>query len=393
MKRRRKVVTGIALVVATTSGWWVLRAPAIERGMVVAPPDPDIESSAMRARRDAAIALAKMPDDQRWLARSPASSASPAAPAADVDLALCGDAQKPRFSDDRQLPDGSFVRDQTRSAGPDYLAARANIDAKLRASSDPFDRATADWLNVGEMRTQEGRLDALVQQATASRDPRVYGLAYRACLRSQPATPSCATLDPRAWAALDPGNGVPWAYVLARANVAGDQPAARAALAAMAAADRFNDNTSAIAGVVAAYPARDDTELGAIHDIIEWDAQNSTSFDFRPYAALKQACGRRVDSDADTVRECQAIDDVMFDRSDSRALRGSAGDLQIAMTGDRRRRDQFSDEVWRAARVWSADMTRPPCTQVRIYLARVRHRVAVGEVQEMLEAPPLPPKP
>jgi hypothetical protein len=389
VRRRTKVIAAIALGAAATSGWWVLRAPAIERH-AVAPPDPDIDPPATRARRDAAIALAKTPDDQRRLARSPASSASAGTPAPDVDMALCGAAEKPRFSEDRQLPDGSFVQDQTRSAGPDYLAARANIDAKLRASNDPFDRATADWLNVGEMRTQEGRLDALVQHATASRDPRVYGLAYRACLRSQPAAPSCATLDPRAWAALDPGNGVPWAYVLARANAARDQPAAREALAAMAAADRFNDNRSAISGVVASYPARSDTELGAIDDFIEWDTHNDTSFDFRPMDALKQACGHRADSDADTGRECQAIDDVMFDHSDSLSLRASAGDLQIAMTGDKRRRNQFSDEVRRAARVWSADMTRPPCTQVRIYLARVRHRVAVGEVQEMLEAPPLP---
>ncbi len=393
MRRRTKVVSGIALVVAATSGWWLLRAPAIERGTVVAPSDPDIESPAARARRDAAIALAKTPDDQRMLPRSAASSASSAAPVADVDEALCGDAQKPQFSDSRQLPDGSFVRDQTRSAGPDYLAARANIDAKLRASNDPFDRATADWLNVGDMRTPEGRLDALVQDAVASREPRVYGLAYRACLQSLPAAPSCASLDPRAWAALDPGNGVPWAYVLARANAAGDRQTAHEALAAMAAADRFNDNTSAIAGVIASYPARSDTELGAIDDFIDWDTHNGISFDARPSMALKQACGHLAEADPVTARQCQAIDDAMFEHGDSRSLRGFAGDLQIAMTGDKRRRTQFSDEVWRAARVWSADMTRPPCTQVRIYLARVRHRVAVGEVQEMLEAPPLPPKP
>ncbi len=160
----------------------------------------------------------------------------------------------------------------------------------------------------------------------------------------------------------------------------------------MATADRFNDNTSAIAGVVAAYPARSDTELGAINDLIDWDAHNSTSFGASPVVALTQACGHRVDSDADKVRECQAIDDLMFDHSDSRGLRVIAGNLQIAMTGDKRRRNQFSDEVGRAARVWSADMTRPACTQVRIYLARVRHRAAVGEVQEMREAPPLPSK-
>ena len=73
--------------------WWVLRAPAIEHHAVVPPPDIDIDPPAMRARREAALALALMPDDPWTFAESLAA----AAPAKGVEKEDCGIEGRARF--------------------------------------------------------------------------------------------------------------------------------------------------------------------------------------------------------------------------------------------------------------------------------------------------------
>lgn len=376
----------VALLLACLGGAWWLASPMFVRGETAS---PRVQQDAWLAAAERVRATHAKPAegvaDSGGLATHASASADRAsASTTSPDMALCGDAERPK-SEWRQQADGTSVQDQTKAPGPRYLAGMAKVDAFLRAAGDPPGRATADWLNAGSMRTPAGRLDALSRQAVEDNNPRVYGLAYRACLKSEAMPPSCAALDPRAWAALDPGNGVPWAYALARAVATSDPAARHEALVKMAQADRFGDNGSTLPALVTAYPASSETEMAVVLDMADQVFQGE-GFDGTPSQPLLEACRNRGNGSAEVLRECEAIVGVMFNRSDSRLLRATAGDLQIAIDGDKTLRRRFGDEVWRAARAWSADMSQPPCTQARNFMATVRHRAAVGEVQEMFDA-------
>jgi len=59
-------------------------------------------------------------------------------------------------------------------------------------------------------------------------------------------------------------------------------------------------------------------------------------------AFLQRLEDNRGNGSAEVLRECEAIVGVMFNRSDSRLLRATAGDLQIAIDGDKTLRRRFS---------------------------------------------------
>ena len=172
--RRIAIAMGAALGVA--GGWWWLRGPAIERPVAAVPPPPDIETPAGRARIDAAIALATMPDDPWAFAESLAASA-PGQPDAREDED-CGLADGPQFARTDSTDDEPLL---TRAASSNWRASQARIDAALRASADPMDRAAADFLNIGDMRTPGAAQEAVAQQAAISNDPRVIALGYGVC--------------------------------------------------------------------------------------------------------------------------------------------------------------------------------------------------------------------
>ena len=131
---------GVALL--ALAGWWVVRAPAIEHVAVAPPRDVDIDPPAMRARREAVLALALMPDDPWTFAESLAASA----PARGAEREDCGIADGPQYRKPTSAQDAPV---QTAGASPRHVNAQARIDAALRLSADPMDRAVADLINVG----------------------------------------------------------------------------------------------------------------------------------------------------------------------------------------------------------------------------------------------------
>jgi hypothetical protein len=366
------------------AGWWVVRAPAIESHAATrAAPEIDLDPPALRAQREAALGLAAIPDDPWTFAESLAASA-PAATADNAsDRSRCGDDERPRFADAEVL-DGLVVVDQTAAAGPHYLAARARMDAALRASADPLARAVADWLDVGQMRTPAGRIDALVQQATATRDARVYSLAYRTCLAGRPTTAACAALSARDWAEVDPGNGVPWLFAFEQARNANDMAAQQEALAKLATASRFDEYLFAQAAAVAAHAPEDDRDLAAVSDL-SVEAIGRTFGVVTPGTSLLGPCRAQAGGDAERARQCQAIGDAMFAHTDSVFLRGVAGVLQFQTTGDDSKRDVARAERALAARNWSPATGFSPCRQVRDVLKLMRRKGEIGEVEEARE--------
>ena len=398
----RRVVIAVVLVVAGVAGWWTLRAPAVERPVTATPPDPDIETPAGRARLDAVLALAKMPDDPWTFAQS--IRAASAASGTDDRKARCGEDEVPVYGEPVADADGIVraLAEVTRPGGVGYTGARRRIDAALRASGDPFDRSVADWLNVDDLRTPSGRVDALVQDALGSSDARSYALAVEVCtnlgndampLSGLPAwwqSPSCGRLDTGEWARRDPGNAVPWLFALTFADRAGDPAGQREALRRMATSTRFDVGFGAGSAAVARVKSMSDADLAGQADLaVQAIGVNGS----QPYAPLTQRCRDQAGGDRELATLCDAISDVMFDHSDGLMTRAVGGSLHKLATGDPSRLDQAHREQQERASHWSPNTGFSPCGATRAMMQRF---VRVGQVGEAAAAKeelskPVPP--
>ena len=379
MRRRTKAAAAAALIAVATSGWWVLRAPALERRAVVAPSDLDIDPPALRARRDATIALAKTPDDPWTFAESLPSSA----PGADAKKEQCGQDDAPKF----RTPDdsnGDVDAVQTKAASPSYGAARSRIAAALLASSDPLDRAAADFLNVDDMRTPAGRIDAVVQQAAGTSDARVYAFAYGLCHPGREPAASCRSLSATAWARIDPGNGAPWLEALGQARAQGDAAGVQEAMSHLASASRFDTYAFAPAGAVANRGLENEADLAAASELTEQVLGQSLA-PSPPYQALTQACSDKAPGNEAVLRQCLAISDVMFDHSDTLMARAVGGATLYLATGDASRRDLFHAEQVAFSRHWSPATGFSECKTLREQAKRLLRRAQIGEVEAQRE--------
>jgi len=296
-------------------GWWVVRGPMVDKptsgssDLVVDEPVL-LDSSVTTA--------ASSPSHAGPLALSGARAASVAGPPVVVER--CGDEQRPEYGSVKRGPfDVTVV---TKPAGLAYTAAQARIDAALRASADPFDRAVADLVNVGDMRTPEGALDAVVQDALATSDPRIYSLAFIACVDSDartgfptdgpPPPPSCAKLSVRRWTQLEPDNGVPWLAAIQEAHGNSDPSELADALAHLVAASRFEGRLHAAAGAVLQQASASAQDAAAVGDLasraIALDPVGST---------LRGLCNSKSGADEARLAQCAAIATTMFEHTDS----------------------------------------------------------------------------
>jgi hypothetical protein len=397
---RRTVVLVLLLLCALSFGGWFVRGPVRPNRAHVEPPI-DIETPAGRARLDAALALARMPDDPWTFAQS--IPAAPAASNAADSKARCGEDQAPVFGGAPDADADGVMRNapaETRAAGVGYLGAMRRIDAALRASADPFDRSVADALNVGDVLTPTGRLDAMVQDAVTSSDPRIYALAFEACNGSGSAQrlgpapiegfASCAQLDIQEWARRDPGNALPWLDALQRADKAGDQAAQREAMQQMASSSRFEAYFGAAPAVVARLQVASDADLYAQSNLA---MQATTLYRSPPYQPLTARCRDRAGGDQDRAAGCEAIGEVLFDHSDTMLTRAIGGSIHRLATGDSSRLDLAHQEQRALGEHWTAATGFSPCGAMRQMLKRFVRVGKIGELAAMKEdlRTPTPP--
>ena len=382
MRRPRKLVAvALTAAAAALGAWWLVRAPGVERQAVVTPPEIDIDPPPMRARREALVALATMPDDPWTFAESlGASTAGASAP-----LSRCGVDQRPSLPGQRAASDAADGQ-ADRPAGPAYRAELARMDAALRASSDAFDNAVADWMNVAEADAPAPSVEAVAHRALATSDPRVYGLAYRACHlndwrgEASPAdAPDCGVLSARRWGELDPGNGVPWMYVFTQATAAGDRGAQDEALARMASAARFDDKLYDAAAAIASHVSTDEQGLAADLDLSAAAFQKSVNQN-ESFNALMDACKDKAAGDANRAQQCEAIGARMFDHGDNLLLQAMGGAVVLRATGDPARRDKGRAERLAMSRAWSPATGLSDCGVVRDGLKSTLRNAQVGEL-------------
>ena len=374
----RIVVIVVAAAAMTIFGWWLVRAPAIEHQGVVPLPAIDIDPPAMRARREAALALALMPDDPWTFAESLAASAPAAAPQKED----CGIEGRPTFAD-ASLPAQAPV--QIGGASSRYATAQARVDAALRSSADPLDRAVADLVNVGDMRSEAGRSEAVVQQAAATTDPRLYALGYRMCQSNLLPAPSCRSVSLERWSQLDPDNGMPWLTALSAAQARGDDAGVRTAMSHLASATRFDVYLQVAAGAVASRAAKDDADLAAVNDLSFKAMAVEAGLPLPAFQALIQVCRDKAGGDAALAQMCGTISDTMFAHSDTLISQAVSGALLLQATGDPSRRDVIRAERAVAAARWSPATGFSECREMRDSLNRLVRSAQVGEVEAMRE--------
>ncbi len=368
----------MAVALLAGAGWWVVRAPAIAHVAAAPPPDIDLDTPAMRAQREAVLALAAMPDDPWTFAESLAASAPDRA----ADKEQCGMEDGPQFSNpaaDGELPV------QTRAATARYLSAEARIDAALRSSADPLDRAVADLVNTGDMRSTEGRDEAVVQQAVASTDARLYALGYGLCHSMRAAPPSCARIDATRWAQVDAGNGIPWFYALAQAQAAGDAAGVSDAMSRLAGSSRFDLYPHAVAGVVARRVPQDGEDLAAAGGLVSKAFFEAMSLNFPSFQPLVQVCGNHAGGDEQLEQQCRAISDAMFEHSDNLISLSISGAVLAKMTGDTSRRDLVHAERVVLAAHWSPATGFSPCQEIRDAIKFHLRSAQIGEVEALRE--------
>lgn len=367
-----------AVALLAAAAWWVLRGPAVVRAEWAPVPDIDIDPPGMQARREAAIALATLPDDPWTFAESLGASAPEKSP----EKEKCGIEGAPQFSNPSE--DGD-VPVQTRAASPRYLGAEARIDAALRSSADPLDRAVADLVNTGDMRSTEGRDEAVVQQAVASTDARLYALGYGLCHSMRAVPPSCARIDAMRWAQVDAGNGIPWLFVLAQAQAAGDAVGVSNAMSRLAMSSRFDLYPHAVAGVVARRVPPDDEDLAAAGGQVTKAFSEAMSLNLPNFQPLVQVCGNHAGGDEQLEQQCHAISDAMFEHSDNLISLSISGALLAGMTGDTSRRDLVHAERVVLAAHWSPATGFSPCEEIRDAIKFHLRSAQIGEVEALRE--------
>ncbi len=348
LPRRRIVLLLLLACALPLAGWFVVEAVLTTR--TPASPKPgDIETPGGRARL--AVALARLPNQPLPFSDSAAPPASAASGVAE-DRAKCDEDQRAVYRElqpdpedggihlEMPVPDADGVLrhlpGEIKPAGVGYTGAMRRLDAALRNGGNPFDRAMADWLDLGQVTPPASRTAALVLDASAADDPRVYGLAYANChpwltvaANGASSSDGCARLSATRWAQLDPGNAAPWIWALNDADQRGDALAQREALQHLAAASRMDIHYYAGA-VAVAHLQVGEADLAAQTSA----TMQALAITPPPASPLTTRCRDRAAGDPDLASTCSRIAKLFYEHSDSFLWRALGGSLHKLVSGD-----------------------------------------------------------
>jgi hypothetical protein len=158
--------------------------------------------------------------------------------------------------------------------------------------------------------------DALAKLASTSDDPVVYALAFHACNPSfiSPLKGQCAQLSPAQWARLEPSNAFPWIYVANEAGAQGDIATRDDALYHASQAERGDSHGSVF---LAAFQL--DGYRSQPAEVQSQIAMNifSDAFFFPEYGQTMAFCGGNAVSDVNRRQVCDALADVLAERSET----------------------------------------------------------------------------
>ena len=336
LNRASRTLLAIVAMASFATLCWRFAAPArrIE-------PAPSAAPSSASNTPSAASVLARAPAPRaRLLAAEQQVSSAP-----DSACAMPAPPAPPGVDLDDPAVQAAFMR------RPDVVAINQGVyriaDA-LRADADPFAQAVAAWLDLPRRDGDSAGIPAdervrrLATMAASTADPRVYALAFRTCSRSTDA--ACQSLGARRWASLDPGNAVPWLFLLNDAEKAGDASGQQEAWFHVANSARFDEQFySRLQPILSATGDNPDDQRAA--EIISVTGIGIAAAEPIDVGALTRGCRGAALADANRVQLCTKVADLLFDHSDTSMTRGWGASITRRVTGDARRSEQVGREM------------------------------------------------
>ncbi len=381
----------MALALLVAGAWWVVRGPSMHKPMAKV---PEVDLDSAERSETSNVRSAELGGSQPTSRTAETIASASSAVTASEHRGL---EERPQLGG-YEMRGGDIVQTQIKSAGSGWIATEARIDAALRESADPFDHAVADLVNVGDMRSPTGQLDALVQQAVSTGDARIYSLAFRACNGARllntenAAAPSCASLSALRWSALDPGNGVPWLAVFSQASEEGNASAQQDALAHLAMATRFDSRWHLAGATVVAHAPSAAADSGAslgLANTAEMLMARGESWD----SAFFALCKSHSADDPVLSQRCILIASAIYDRTDQVSQRFRAGNLLFQLTGDSARRGAARSEITALSGRTNKHMPDEPCSAARYVMKRLLRQGQIGDLAAWREEAGMPAKP
>lgn len=375
--RRRWFLLAAGVLLLMALLWWAPRR-------VGDLPAADQESAAAPAPSIAASSQAPLPETQRDAAVIPARQGEQRLPEVD-EIEVCGGAWV-KVQADGVLDQADLDR-ATRLPHP-----RERIVAAMRADSGDLSQAAALWLTLMSAGADGNRaLDALVQKALSSSDPKAYALAFNSCGGERRSTGACAMLSAAQWARLDPGNLSPWLAMLTDARARQDRAAEDEALHRMATARRSELGTFLLPGLVVNAAPADDASVLAAWAMADEMIGAASAWHLPGYQHLIGACKGVALRDANRRQTCAAIAEVLSEHADT-VLERRFGTLIGARVGwpaervDRVRGEQAAHEAALSASAPLADGRRDlGCARLRRDLDHLRRLARLGETGVLRE--------
>jgi hypothetical protein len=225
-----------------------------------------------------------------------------------VEVEICGRGKVPLGDDEFAVP--RFLEATTHKAWERWLSAMLDSgDNRARAAGLLLKGKLGNGELVGKPMTDESR-DELVQLAAGAGDPAVYAMAVYACgILSAPAGGSCSRISLSAWAALDPGNAVPWLSLAAAARANHDAAAEADAFARAAAAGSINAYNWFLLSYAETDMPRETTPLE--RQFLSVQIMGVMAALPTPYGIASKHCTAEALLQADVHEECNALAELM----------------------------------------------------------------------------------
>jgi hypothetical protein len=228
--------------------------------------------------------------------------------------------------------------------------------------------------------------ESLARLAAASADPAAYALAFRMCGSGAVRIGACGLLSAEQWARLDPGNAAPWQEVLAAAQARKDNAAANEALHRIATSQRSDQRFFDLAGLVVDAAPDDDSLRNGVFMLALETIGFQAAWAVPAYQPVLSACKREMLRDSNRRQTCEAIAELMAEKSDTMVERmmGGAVGRQLGWPEARIERMRAEQSAFAESMYAGIDMRDAMgCEAVKRLTDDVRRMARLGEVGAM----------
>jgi len=275
------------------------------------------------------------------------------------------------------------------------------IADKLDADPRPQARAARLWLQmqstgaVVAVAVADAR-NSLARLAIGTPDPATYALAFHTCGSGRVRDGDCALLSAEQWARLDPGNAAPWQEVFAAAQQRRDTASANEALHRIATSQRSELRMFDLLRMILEVAPDDDASQNGVFMLAGQVFGVQAAWPFPAYQPLVSACRQDMLRDSNRRQTCEAIAELLAQKSDTSIERGIGISLggQLGWPAERTERMRAEQMAYSSsAHVAIEARDAMSCAAVRRSNEQVRRVARLGETGALRdwlahEAPP-----